>query len=623
MKISNKNRKAIVNFGIIAMIASLMLLPLGASLFPNGFTDKFVITNSNAANLTSAGAHAAAITAAGVMPGGDWMSFLFNNNDTRNQQASTITSSNVNTLHQAWFLKTGSSVTGQPIVLNGTMYFADWNGNVWAASASTGAVKWKVNLKNSISSTVAVSNGLVYVAQGPAGPPKVYALSQSDGHVVWVHAFNCSSCTMKAIWASPEVYNNILYIGTSSTDAQGENNASLHGKLYALNAATGAKLWSLTTAGTAGGAAVWGSVVYDPLLKSIYVGTGNSFSKFGTNLYSYSILSVNATSGKVNWFYQVYKNLTVGDDKDFGSSPNLFTAKIGGSLHQAVGIPSKNGNYYIVDRKTGALLETILPTAAKAGAVGVASYYYINGNASNPEIYVPEYTNGPGGFTNSSICCGHLEAIRPSTGKVLWNFTTPSNLVVSSLLIPGAVIVADERGDVYALGLSNHTVLWQTKLVAPIYGSPTVAEGHLYVPTAFNSNNATEGIYAFVANTITNTTTTTTTVSTTSVPTTSVTTTIGGGKNTGLGTPVVTPTTPPANTAFTISCPANNNTYDCIDAYANGFSNRCTWTNWAGNNAVFSCAGLPTGNYVAECQAITGTPSNCLAAITSANYTVS
>ena len=79
----------------------------------------------------------------------------------------------------------------------------------------------------------------------------------------------------------------------------------------------------------------------------------------------------------------------------------------------------------------------------------------------------------------------------------------------------------------------------------------------------------------------------------------------------GLGTPTTNPTTPEAGQSFTISCPANSNTYDCINAYAN--SNECVFSNWSGNNALFDCSGLTVGNHTAKCEAITGTGSSCCA----------
>ena len=85
--------------------------------------------------------------------------------------------------------------------------------------------------------------------------------------------------------------------------------------------------------------------------------------------------------------------------------------------------------------------------------------------------------------------------------------------------------------------------------------------------------------------------------------------------------PVITPPSPAANTTFNIEC-AVSKPVDCVYAYANGNSNRCTWTGWSGNTAIFSCVGIPASSYTAECQEVPGTADNCAATGTSTAYTV-
>ena len=144
-----------------------------------------------------------------------------------------------------------------------------------------------------------------------------------------------------------------------------ETNPSWKGEIYAVNATTGSVVWTFNTSpGSAGGAGVWGSIVYDPQLNSIYFGTSNSYGGSTDALYSYSILSLNAKTGSLNWYYQTYTGTATGDDLDFGSTPNLFSVSINGVVHSAVGLGSKDGYYYILDRMTGSLLEKVLSVPA-------------------------------------------------------------------------------------------------------------------------------------------------------------------------------------------------------------------------------------------------------------------
>jgi hypothetical protein len=90
----------------------------------------------------------------------------------------------------------------------------------------------------------------------------------------------------------------------------------------------------------------------------------------------------------------------------------------------------------------------------------------------------------------------------------------------------------------------------------------------------------------------------------------------------GLGTPIITPSSPISGTSFTITCPTNASGYDCINAYANGSQNKCTFSAYSGNNAIFNCTGLTTGSYTSKCEAITGTSRNCCAANMTGSYAV-
>jgi hypothetical protein len=90
----------------------------------------------------------------------------------------------------------------------------------------------------------------------------------------------------------------------------------------------------------------------------------------------------------------------------------------------------------------------------------------------------------------------------------------------------------------------------------------------------------------------------------------------------GLGTPVITPVSPIASQTFTMTCPANASGYDCINAYANGSSNKCTFGSYSGNNAIYTCTGMITGTYTSRCVAVTGTSRNCCANVKTGSYNI-
>ena len=451
--------------------------------------------------------------------GGDWASLLLNYNDTRYQPNSTVNASNIGSLVQDWQIATGT-VTTTPLVVNGNVFFDDWNGWVYDANILTGSTaypNWRVNLGgNSISATPLVYNGTVYVGLGPDDPqqPTVYALSQADGHVIWETMLPTSS---NELYASPIVFNGLLYIGVAGDIHDQETNANSIGAVYALNAANGNVIWTRNTSiGGEGGSGVWGTVVVDPGLDSIYFGTSNPYVDVpGSNsLYGYAVMSLNATNGKINWYYQIYKNLTSGFDDDFGSSANLFNVQIGGTIYPAVGIGNKDGRYYVLDRTDGKMLEnfSIAWPNPPEGIRGNRRVHLSPGHSVNPEIFVSaSYTN-----TSMPGITGVAEAFYTSNGAAAWRFYTPGVPTGSVSIVPGAVLFGDSSSNFYALNVTNGNVLFYRNFNSSILAGITPAEGHILVPLAGVKIGVPQGIYAFSpsSNAIAVTSTTTIPVST-------------------------------------------------------------------------------------------------------------
>jgi len=421
--------------------------------------------------------------------GGEWSSFTFDNNDSRYQAASTVTSENVGSLEQAWVYPTQFSITATPIVSGGVVYFADWGGSVYSVNIADGSLNWETNLGTPISSTLLVGDGMVYAEAGPAAT-EVFALSQSNGALVWNTVMHG---TMPSSWTSPIEYNGLLYVGLASDGV--ENNRTQVGEIDALSASTGTVAWRFVTGGTAGGAGVWGSPVVDPSLNSLYFGTGNSFSNRGNSAYAYSIISLNAMTGSVNWVYKLYNRLLSGRDNDFGSSGNLFSILLNGKTYQALGLGNKNGDYYVLDRTDGKMLKSYSIGTSLGGVIGLAGFVYLSAN--DPEVFIPSADTQKIHDSNGQ---GVVEALIPSTDTTAWKFHTPGSMIGSVAVAPGVVTFGDALGNLYALSTANGGVLWQTRLPFSIEGGVTIAEGHVLVGNIDTSGSSSTGlgIYAYV-----------------------------------------------------------------------------------------------------------------------------
>jgi len=155
-----------------------------------------------------------------------------------------------------WSYKAGDTIYSSPAVANGVVYIgvdSSINRSLYALNATTGSALWNYQTANFwIYSSPAVANGVVYVGsndyQGNA-LGNFYAWNASSGNLLWSYP------TSGEVFSSPAVVNGVVYIGS-------ENNI-----VYALNASNGGNLWSYKTAGSVS----WSSpAVADGL---VYVGS--------------------------------------------------------------------------------------------------------------------------------------------------------------------------------------------------------------------------------------------------------------------------------------------------------------------------------------------------------------
>ena len=111
-----------------------------------------------------------------------------------------------------------------------------------------------------------------------------------------------------------------------------------------------------------GGGTAWDSLVFDPELDLLYIGTGNGSPwnrdlrspGGGDNLYLSSIVALRPDTGEYVWHYQV----TPADNWDYTATQQLVLAEleINGEPRSVIMQAPKNGFFYVLDRKTGELL---------------------------------------------------------------------------------------------------------------------------------------------------------------------------------------------------------------------------------------------------------------------------
>ena len=316
-----------------------------------------------------------------TLPKTNW---LKNGGNFSNQNYSPLTKINretVSSVKGVWRTHLEGSGLGvkysgeaQPLVQDGVIYVVTGADDVFALSVTTGSILWthKGGLPDAIptvccgwtSRGVALGEGKVYVGQLDG---RLLALDQKSGEPVWsIQAERWQNGY--TITAAPLYYNGMVIVGF----AGGENGT--RGRVKAFDAKDGRLLWTFYTipgpgeighdtwpqnndAWLHGGGTVWQTPAVDPELGLIYFTTGNPGPDFngkiraGDNLFSTSMVAIDAATGKYRWhFQQIHHDLW---DYDGPSPVVLFDVTINGRVRKAAAEPNKAGWVYILDRTNG------------------------------------------------------------------------------------------------------------------------------------------------------------------------------------------------------------------------------------------------------------------------------
>jgi quinohemoprotein ethanol dehydrogenase len=287
-----------------------------------------------------------------------------------------INPSNVGQLKPAWTFHTGisdpnMSMEMTPLVVSGVMYITTGDDDVFALNPTTGTLIWAYHPATDMPALstlplccnrnnrgVAYGQGLIFDARLDA---VLVALNAKTGKEVWQTRVdlpsNGASITLapQFIRAGEGGVPEVL-VGIAGGDE------GVRGHLDAYSPATGKLLWRFYTtephswAGNSyliGGASLWGTPTFDPTLNMVYFSTGNAFpdhygaNRAGTNLYSASIVALDATSGELQWYFQEAHH----DMWDFdGPQPTVLFSWNG---IPAIEHTNKTGYMWILDRASG------------------------------------------------------------------------------------------------------------------------------------------------------------------------------------------------------------------------------------------------------------------------------
>jgi alcohol dehydrogenase (cytochrome c) len=229
------------------------------------------------------------------------------------------------------------------------------------------------------------------------GDGRMLALDAQTGQVLW-DVQGADPTRRESFVAAPIAWQGKVFIGIAASDL------GIRGRLMAFDAQTGQELWRFdTTLGTDQGGGFWTSVSLDPQTDEVFGPVSNPYPDYfgddrpGLNLYTDSVIAVNAATGELNWFYQAVPHDE--HDWDLGTPPALYRAQNGTHM---LAIAGKDGHVYGLDRGSQALVfktpaTTIEnadapveplerpPTRVCPGAFGGAQF---NGTAYHPGLGV-------------------------------------------------------------------------------------------------------------------------------------------------------------------------------------------------------------------------------------------
>ena len=159
--------------------------------------------------------------------------------------------------------------------------------------------------------------------------------------------------------------------------------------------------WYNNSADTTGNAGVWTQVSIDPELNLAYLNVESPTSDFfgghrpGPGLFGNSIVAVDLDTGKRKWHYQLIHHEIW--DLDNSSAPLLMDVTIGGKPRKVVGVPSKQGFFYVFDRATGKPAFPIVEVRVPKGNVPGEWY------SPTQPMTTKGLTYGRNGFTEADL----------------------------------------------------------------------------------------------------------------------------------------------------------------------------------------------------------------------------
>ena len=306
----------------------------------------------------------------------DWPGYNGEASGNRYTKLDQINKKNVAHLAPKWIfpLTNTSPLEGTPIVIEGIMYMTSAN-ECYALDAGSGRQIWHYQRRKTRS---LVGNAAGGINQGAAVAGDKVFMATDNAHIIALNRF-----TGKLLWETEmadwhQNYNATgapLTVGGMVVSGVAGGDEGARGFVAAFDQASGKEVWRFWTVPKPGepgsetwkgrdiehpSAGTWLTGTYDPQLDTIYWPTGNpgpdlnGDERGGDNLYSSSIVALDAKTGKMKWYFQ-YTPHNVWD-WDAQQPPVLVDRVWNGQPRKLLLHANRNGFFYVLDRTNGKML---------------------------------------------------------------------------------------------------------------------------------------------------------------------------------------------------------------------------------------------------------------------------